>query len=218
MLAHGVQTLRVLDDLRAVAGTGTTQEIRYRFASVLTNLPGAWTDSSLTRSSNSAGTREIDVSATTDQLWVQVDLAGLVTSGSGEGLSALQVFTEGCGRIIASQTVQWQKTLNSSEVAYIPIGDPVPAMDLSGLMFAIVVTGVAGTITFQPAWRTYSHLLHDPNAWQDLGSSNSDTGNDTYNSGNLSVSPGTTVSFAQPGLKITTAAMATLQVIVSAKY
>ena len=70
----------------------------------------------------------------------------------------------------------------------------------------------------QGAWREFVALEREPSAWGTLGESNSDTGNDTWNSGSLAVTRTSGNALAQAGLQITTAAQATLQVIVAAMY
>ena len=216
MLAHGVDTLIVMDEMRAVDGS-LSQQVFTRFAEVRTDRPDSWSARGTSRTTNGRGVQAIDISATTDQLWVQVALkASAGADATAEALSAIQASSDLEGRIIAARNLNIQPVVNSGEGMYIPLAKPHVAAGLTSYMFAVILTGVDGTVTFQPAWRKFTAGLDNPEAWIDLDTSQSATTDTDYNSGTKAVTPGT-VLYAQPGLKVTsTGGRATVRVLVSA--
>lgn len=217
MLKHGVGTLRITDGMRARSGNYVTT-LGHRFAQYKTDLPGDWVVSTNTRSANGLGTRDVDVSATTDQLWVQAALFGKSTDGlAGTAQTSLQLSTDGNPRIIAAATFDVQAYINSGEAAWVAVGPQVGAFNISGLMFVAVVVGVGGTVMLQPAWRKWVDGYESPDAWSTLDSEQTITGNTNYNSGNEAISPGTS-QLIQPGLKLGGAGgRGTVNIIVVAK-
>lgn len=201
MLKFGVGTLRVTDEMRAEDGT-YTQTLAYRFCQVTTDRPGAWNVTANTRIVDGVGTTDIDVSGTTDQMWVQVALMGKSGGAMAGAFSALQVQTSGSSRIIAARTIDLQAIANSGEALYLPLSAPFEALDLQSMMFAAQIYGLESTsLTFQPIWRTFDARLDSPNAWNTLDSSQNVSSNTFYNSGTETTAPGTT-QYAQPGIKI----------------
>jgi hypothetical protein len=201
-LIFGASTLRVVDELRAEAGA-LEQRVRHRFASVDARSPGAWTTQTTGRSANGIGTTDIDVSGTTDQLWCQLALAVRATSGVAEAQSALRGFADVPSRIIAQRTIEVSPEMNSGVYGYLPLCEPLGALDLDGMMFVVKYAGVAGTLLFRPAWRTFAADLDAPDAWTDLGSGDQSVTTDgSWNSGTLTTTPGAAKALFQPGLKL----------------
>lgn len=91
----------------------------------------------------------------------------------------------------------------------------IPQAPISELMMGFVVTGVSGTLTYRPAVRTMDRP-DDPTVWGDVGSNHSTTSNERFNTGVISASPGAKL-LIQAGVKVTTAARATIHVIVAVK-
>jgi len=219
-LVFGASTLRVVDELRAETGT-LEQRIRHRFASVETTSPGAWTTQTTGRSANGIGTTDIDISATTDQMWAQIALAVRAPSGVAEGQSMIRGFVDTPARIVANRTIEISPEMNSGTYGYLPLCEPVGALGLDGMMFVVKYTGVAGTLLFRPTWRTFATNPELPDAWSDLGSGDqSVTADGNYNSGTLATAPGAGKAFAQPGLKVGGSGTfrGTLRVLVAAKW
>lgn len=202
ILAPGIGTVMVGDELRALVGS-FSQTVRHRFAQVVPEVPSAtWTAASSSRSTAGSGTQAIDLSATTDQMFVQFSLAGKVTSGEGEAFSRMLVQYQQKARIIGRRVFEVNPLLNASSTEYLAAGEFFDANGLTGMMFAARVTGISGTLAFRPAWRTADTFKETPNAWADLDSSQAVTVNTLYNSGTETTTPGT-VLWAQPGLSIT---------------
>jgi hypothetical protein len=218
MLKHGVGTLRFTDEMRAEEGT-FTQTLGYRYAQVSTDFPGAWTVTATTRTADGAGTTDIDVSATTDQMWVQAALFGKSGGAMAGALSTIQVQTNADSRIVAARSLDLQAVVNTSEFAYLELGKPFPALGLSSLMFVVQLFGVEGTsVTFRPIWRTFEARLDAPGSWANLDSGQTVTADTFYNSGSEAVTPGT-VQFAQVGMKISgTAGRGTLRATVAGLF
>lgn len=216
MLAHGVgaSKLRVVDEIRARSG-GYSHKVAVRTAEVTPRRPGSWSLSSA-RNTNVATPENFSPGA--GVMWMQVGLAPGAEGGTvGDALASIQAFAISDADVIASQRIQIQPDLNASSTAYYLLGKPIAAVGLSEFMYAIILTGVSGTTTMQPAVRYFDVEDDATGSFTDLGSTYSPSANDFKNWGALSLTPGT-VGFAQAALKVTAASRATLDIIVSAKY
>ena len=221
MLMYGASQLRATEEIRAIT-THYGQQVVYRTAAVRTDFPSAWSPSGNNRTANGIHIANIDVSATTDQMWLQ---AGIQSKGDNAGSAAegeawcrLKTSLDRTGRIVVAQTVHVQPAVNSSEAAYVPLGRPIPAQDLVGFMGAFIVTSVSGTLAYGLSYRTFEADPSSPDSWTDLQSYTGVTSDETQNTGHEAVTPGTKL-LAQPGLKFSgTDARATIQVVVAARW
>jgi hypothetical protein len=214
VLLYGSGTLgvRIMDELRQPTANWA-QKSGYRTAAVSPDFPNAWVLASTPRTN--VGCTPEDFTPAAGAMWIQACLAGAATSGTAEALSGLQMSVKSAGEIVATGQVQLEPDLNSTQTAYFPIGDPIPAAGLSGMMFAVVSSGVNGTTTFQAATRTMDRA-DEPGVWTDQGSANTITQNDRWNSGDISITASTML--IQPGIKVTTASRALLQVLVAGRF
>ena len=119
--------------------------------------------------------------------------------------------------IVGKRTVNLQPDLNAGQAAYHPVTEPFPALALSELTFGFVLSGVSGTVTYQPAVRFFNRPDEAPGSWTDLSSPQSPATNERRIFWALGVSPGPNF-WAQAGVKVTTAARATMMALVSGKY
>ncbi|MFZ5477615.1 MAG: hypothetical protein ACOZNI_12635 [Myxococcota bacterium] len=218
MLAFGAGSsgLRVLDERRALAGN-YRHKVCWRTAEVLTDLPDAWSFSTNVRTTN--GVSVENFTPTSGKLWVQAGIAASASSAAGEALASVQAAVAGKASIVASGSFNLEPDLNSSQVAYFPIGNPFPVLDITNLMFGVIVNGVNGTILWQPAVR-YMDRTDDAGSWNDLGGvagDNSTNANARVNPYvNNPISPGT-VMYGQVGIKVSsTTARGTFDVIAAA--
>lgn len=220
MLAAGSTILRVIDEMRQESG-GLTQAPRYRFASVRTSEPGAWSTGTA-RSANGIGVTDVDVSATINQMWIQAALAAKYAGSVASAYSMIQASVDS-GSVLLSQTVEVPATILAEQDVYIPLGAPVAAMGLTKLMFATTVSGVTGTVAFQPAWRVFQADKDNPSAWVDLGSVKSTVAATSHNFGLLSTTTTANMWF-QPGIRIDGGSSSandgrgTIKIVVAAKF
>jgi hypothetical protein len=220
MLMYPGTNLRVWAELRA-ATTNFRGVLRWRTADVLTSQPNAWQDSATTRSTNDEFVEDFDISASTSSLWVQAAI-GVKTASSGqagEAFGRLRASLSGDGAIVASETVQVEPTINTSQNAYLPIGGLFSALDLAGVMAGYVVTGVSGTLSYGLAIRYFKGDPNSPGAWTDLNGWTGVTADEIRNSGHQATTPGT-MTFAQLGVKVPagTNPRATIQVVAAGRW
>jgi hypothetical protein len=209
----------VTDEMRGEFGS-LSQQVYYRFYSVDTRNPGSWNAGGTPRTTDGGDVQDIDISATTDQMWVQVALRGKVASGSeAEALSAIQAGADADPSVIAARRFTLNPTTNSAKDTYLPLAAPQGAAGLSSMMFGMKVTGLDGTtVKLRPAYRAFTSDVQAPGPWNDLDSLQTLSTETLYNSGTLSPALGT-VMFWQPGLKIVgNDARATVQVMVVAVW
>ena len=124
------------------------------------------------------------------------------------------------GKLWTRQRVAIQPEVNSSQTMYIPLGAPRSAVGITGLMYATVLFGLSGKITYQPAYRTYEADPTVPDSWSDLGSAQTNvTADEAVNFGSMSLT--STKMWIQPGLKISSSdndCRGTFDVVVAGKW
>lgn len=189
MLAHGMDTLRVLQVFRAADST-YRGKARIRFAAVRTDQPGAWTDSATLRSTNGAFAEDFDTSGTTDPIRVQVASAGSATSGVAEALVRVQGSRSGHAKLLGTRRVNITPSTNSTQTSY-EVLYRVPAQNLAGFMAACQVRVEGGTLAYGFGYRVYTDGTEPSGAWTSLSSYTSITADELRNTGELAVTPGT---------------------------
>ncbi|MEQ1503974.1 MAG: hypothetical protein ABMB14_17160 [Myxococcota bacterium] len=220
MLAYGSDTLRVTGTLRALAGNFGAK-VRWRTFSARSEEPNAWTDSATVRNAAGEFSEDISLAGIGSNLWVQAALAGGLVSGvtPAEAFASFQAWTKGNGVLIATETFEVEPDANTGQNSYYLLGNEFPALGLTGVMVAAVVTGVSGTLKWNIGSRLVQADPANPGAWTDLlGVDATATGNTTWNSGNLALAPGAFAT-VQCALKIpANNARGRLQVLLAAKY
>jgi hypothetical protein len=217
MLAAGTTAIDAVMEVRAPSPTAASfnAAMRVRFASVSTQRPGAWGTATTTRSSADVWPERFDVSATTDQAWVQVGLVGNASAAQAEALVRLQAAAQGGGAVLAEQVVQVEPDTNSGSYTVVALGNPFAQLGISKVMYAVVFSGVTGTVTYRPVYRQFKGNPELPEAWGDLGTGDSTRTTDgDLNSGLISVSPTSGYLLGQAGLKYTGTARGTLKTMV----
>jgi hypothetical protein len=217
-LAYGVggSGLRLCSEIRTL--TNYEHAMAFQTASVSTDFPDGWTVSGNTRSTNNTFVEDFPAAAWSGKLWVRPGLAvSSQANGVGDAQVGLQAWITSPSTIAGARTVSVNPDLNAGGVAYYPVTAPLPALSLSEVMVAAVLSGVNGTLTYQPAIRYFNRIDEAPGAWTDLGAPQSPNTNERRNFGGIAVAPGT-VAFAQVGIKVTTAARATISLLVAGKY
>ena len=218
MLAAGTTAIDAVMELRALTGS-FSGAMRVRFAAVSTQRPGAWGTATTARTTADVWPERFDVSATTDQLWVQVGLVGSASSGVAECLARLQAAGLGNGVMLAEQVVEVEPDTNAGNYTYVPLGKLFPQGGLSKVMYAVVFSGVSGTITYRPVYRQFKGNPEIPEAWTDLGTGDSTRTTDgDLNSGLLAVTPTSGYLLGQLGIKYQGAARGTMRIIVCGVY
>jgi hypothetical protein len=217
MLKPGNGTLRVSDDMRARSGN-IVQTIAYRYAAVQADEPGPFNVTANSRNADGDDVFDIDVSAVTDQLWVQAALMAHTSDGAvGYATSMIQAQIAGKSFMAGVRTIEVEPELNASESAYYEVGDPFPVLGCTNLQVAVVATGIGGTVTYRPAFRSFKSSYSVANQWADLGTAKSSTGDEKHNFGTTGVTPGTN-QFGQAGLKVTATGRGYLTVFVVAIF
>jgi len=223
ILALGESTLRTTMELRAIGGNFGAR-VGFRTAAVQTTKPSAWSTSTTgtNRSTNGVFVEDIDVSSLiSSAMWLQPRLEVGVTSGSGvaEALAAMRIATRRKAVVTGASGLDLQPVVNSGEDAYIPLGKPTSALDLNAMMFAFSLTGLSGSLSYSPAFRTFeSSAFYAPSAWTDLATYSSVVADENRNSGVLTVAPGTN-GLVQAGLRVKgTDVRGTLRVVVASRY
>jgi hypothetical protein len=220
MILFGASTLRAWMEFRQITAN-MRLKFRYRTAAVTPKRPGAWTTSTVERSANGQIVEDTTVSGITDQLWVQVAIASATASSGqvGEVTAALQAQLDGEAAIVAGGGVQVEPSVNASQNAYYPIGGLFSALGLAGVMVALIVTGVSGTLDYGIAIRYFDGDENEPGAWTDLVNWTGITADEFRNSGDQATTPGTKM-FAQLGIKVPagTNPRATIKAIAAARW
>ena len=215
MLACGTTSLFAAMELRGISGSFNGQ-LRIRYASVSTQRPGAWGTATTPKTTNDVHPEPFDTSATTNQLWVQVGMAGYATAGVAECFARLQAAAQGNGMILAQQTVEVNPDTNVGQYQYVALGNPFAQVGITKLMYAVVFSGVSGTITHRPVYRQFKGNLDLPEAWVDLGTTDQTQSTDgDVNSGHVAVTPTSGYLFGQPGIKYQGTARGTLKIVVA---
>lgn len=216
ILAHGMDTLRLLEVVRAADATFRAVG-SYRFVAVRTDRPGSWTNSATTRSADGVYCEDFDTSATTDQMYVQGRIAASSTSGVAEALTKIQMSRDGEAKIVASEEINITPSTNSGDTSY-KILAQVPAQDLASFMAACQARVSAGTLSYGFAYRVFEDGTDPEGTWTSLSSYTGITADELRNTGELSVTPGTNM-FCQLAIKWGgTDAVATIRVLVSALW
>jgi hypothetical protein len=213
MPGFGASSLRIMDEIQGLSGS-YRQKVQWRTADVSTDYPNAWNLSSTYRTAN--GVTVEDFSPTAGKMWIQAGIASSVTTSStvGEALASLRASTNSNGSIVAAGAVNINPDLNTSQSAYFPIGEVFPALGANNFLFAFIVSGVSGTLTFQPALRGMD-TEEEPSAWTDQGSAHNSTANERWSSGTITPTPVTKL-LAQAGVKVTsTGARGMIHVLVA---
>ena len=224
MLALGESTVRTTLELRALAGNFGGR-VGFRSADVRTTQPNAWTTSAVgtARNANGVYVEDVDVSSLiTNAMWLQPRIEARITTGSAaaEALAGMRVAAKRLGVLAGTQNILLQATANSGQSAYIPIGRPMSALDVDAMMFAFSLTGMAGTMSYAPVYRTFdSSAFLSPSGWSsDLATYSSITSDEDRNSGVLTVTPGTK-ALVQAGVRIGgTDIRGSLRVAVATRY
>lgn len=225
MLAYGSDTLRMSGILQQIVDNFGCV-LRYRKAAVRPDRPsGSWVDGASTYSSEDTPFAEdFSLSSLGSNLWIQPAVAAKrTTSGTTpvEALGAFRAFVQGNSQMVAHQTFQIEPDTNSGSSTILPIGKPFPALGAAGVMVGIVASGFSGTsVTMNLVGRAFTATLDQPSAWgSNLLTDKTFSGNDDYNTGDLTSLSLGTAAFAQLGLVITsTTGRGTLEVLVAARY
>jgi hypothetical protein len=221
MLAAGGSALTLLQEIRRLTGAGSlTSAVRHRFAAVSTERPGTWTTSANERTSADIYGEEVSLTGTTDQMWVQIGLAAKTASGVSECLAKVGGSVQGNGTLVATQTVQVTPINNSGQYVYVPLGKMFPHTGLTKLMYAIVFSGVSGTITYRPVFREIGFNPDYPTDWSNLASADqTETGNNDVNlNTSMTFSPTAGRMYGQAGIKFSGDARGTLKIAVAAIF
>ena len=88
---------------------------------------------------------------------------------------------------------------------FLPIGKPFPALGAGGVMVGVVASGFSRTsVTMNLVGRAFTATLDQPSSWgSNLITDKTFSGNDDYNTGDLTSLSLGTAAFAQLGLVIT---------------
>lgn len=218
VLAHGTAAnqLRLLSSIRDREGN-YEHKMSYQTASVSQRYPDPWTGSATVRSTNDAFLENFPSSAWSGKLWVRGGLAVASSNGQGGAQVEVQAAVVGNAQLFPVKTLDLQPDLNASSTAYHVISGPIPALGLLEIMVACIVTGVNGTLTYQPAVRFFNDPFDAGGTWTDLGSAQSPTANELRNFDGQQVTPGSNM-WGQVAIKVTTAARARIESFVSGKY
>ncbi len=220
MLAAGGAGLILGLDQRQLSGAGAwTGYLRWRFAKARTDQPEGWSTSTTARTTADGFVELVDISGTTDMLWLQGALSGQASGGAAELFARLQAQVDGKGVVLGSLTTDIQPVTNSGQSQYIPVPGRFPSGGLTKLMFAYVFSGVSGTITYRPVWRESKLDADYPANWSPLGSADVNRTTDGFdNSGQLAAVPTSGYSHGQAGLRVSGDARGRIEIIVAGIY
>jgi hypothetical protein len=216
-LIAGGATVRSLLELQNVTGNFGAK-VCLRTAAVRTSDAGAWSQFQTTRSANGTYASDIDLTATTDAFWAQLGLAVGLTSGTAaaEARALLAGAVQSNAHLIASAAIPITPSVNSGESAEIPVGPPLSALGITGLVYAFSLEGVAGSVNYGAAYRTFDLRADKPGAWNVLTSHTAVTADETWNTGVQTVTV-TDKLLLQPAVTLGgTSAQGTLRVLVAA--
>jgi hypothetical protein len=213
----GGATVRSLLELQNVTGNFGAK-VCLRTAAVRTSDASAWSEFQTTRSANGTYANDIDLTATTGAFWAQLGLAVGLTSGTAaaEARAHLAGSVQSNAHLIASAAIPLTPSVNSGEGAEISVGPPVSALGITGLVYAFSLEGVAGSVNYGAAYRTFDLRADKPGAWTVLTSHTNVTADETWNTGTQSVTV-TDKLLLQPAVTVGgTSAQGTLRVLVAA--
>jgi hypothetical protein len=155
-------------------------------------------------------------------MWIQGSVeAGYQAGGDtfAEAYLKLQTTVDTDVALIATAAVQVNPTV-SGETSFVPLSAPFPALGLTAVMFACIVSQVDGTLNYQPAWRAISGDPTKAGNFTAIGTGQSSvTTEEDHNFGRITVAPATTDNLAQVALAYSgSTAEALISVVVAAVY
>lgn len=224
MLLYGGTKLAIGLDLQAVEANYGVQ-VGWRTATTGTDVPNPWQTLLTARTADGNYPEEVTfgTGVSNGAMWVQGSLWTKLAPGitaPASALNRLWYSVKGAGWIVARQRVNLTATSTGD---IIPIGAPFNCVGVTGMMFAVVYTNLAATITPTGVVRTFkSGNLRRPEGWSDVvtlatQSANADSTRDT-GSGAVST---TDRIMTQAGFKWTTSGAGkpggTAEIIVAAK-
>lgn len=144
LILFGGSSLDTALDLRQVE-TNFAAKVGWRTADVFGELPNAWETLGTQRTTNATHSEQFSLATKTGQMLVQAGVFTALTSAGNPKTAATRLWysVRDGGWVIARQRVQL--TPSGSNVIT-PIGAPFPCAGVTGLMFALNFTGIAGTI------------------------------------------------------------------------
>jgi hypothetical protein len=172
MCAAGGVTGRVMSQLVGRSGNLSLTP-RVRFAAVTTDTPDAWADFGLPQAANGIVVTDTILSTPTNKMWVQFGLGGAAATGVGEGEVTFQSSMVGNGAPAGATVVSLPAGLiNASSTGVYPVGAPIPAVGLTGLMYAYVFSGVgsSGALAGGACARLIIGDPKAPSVWSNLTS------------------------------------------------
>jgi hypothetical protein len=123
-----------------------------------------WTPFGTSLAANGQQVSDQSLTGITDKLWVQLSVAKSSTS-SGEGFVTIRGSVVGNGVLVGSRTIDLTgSTLNASASGVFEVGEPFPAVGLTGLMFGYVFSGVgaSGALAGSAVARTFKGDPQEP--------------------------------------------------------
>jgi hypothetical protein len=156
MLAAGGGVARLMAELAQLTGNLTLAPW-YRTAAVSTDQPDAWASFGTALAANGQEVSDQSLTGITNKLWVQLSLAKSSTS-SGEGFVTIRGSVVGNGVIVGTRTIELAgNTLNAAGAGVFEVGEPFPAVGLTGLMFGFVFSGIGAgsSLTGSAVARTF---------------------------------------------------------------
>lgn len=223
MLLYGGTKLATGLDLQAVDPDYEVQ-VGWRTATTGTDVPNAWQTLLTARTAAGNFSEEVTFGSGVSDgaMWVQASLWTKLDASAttpATALNRLWYSVKGAGWIVARQRVNLTA---SSTGDIIPIGAPFNCVGVTGLMFAVVYTNLAATITPTAVVRTFkSGNLRRPEAWSTVAAMSTQSGStdSTRDTKQGSVST-TDRMMAQAGFKWTTSGATpggVAEIIVAAK-
>jgi hypothetical protein len=221
MLNFGQATLplRIVTEMRQRTGD-VRMKPAWRTADVMPDFPNPW---SLGNERSADGVYCEDLAPTAGKFWVQPGVAVSTSGTAGDASITMAASMRTEGALLATATIEIQPELNASSAAYYPIGGLWPLAGCSFLLFGYIFSGVSGTISGMPAWRSCNDG-NEPGAWIDLGGEGManafDISSDTHfpSSAIAIAQPDPEQFYGQAGLKITATGRGTVRVLVAGRF
>lgn len=161
VLCAGTNTLRFVRKVSGSTGSPVS-DVAYQFAAVKTSQPGDWNLASDTDTGDNWKVSNVDISSTTDQMWVRGGLHMAGDDTNAENLEAqVRMMTDGTGKIIGARTLELPSNYANDYNSF-TIASGVPVLGASALMFGFDM--VAASSTSATLWA--SHRLYAGNPRQ----------------------------------------------------
>jgi hypothetical protein len=220
ILKAGTTALDGALELQGLSGV-VSAAMRVRYAKTSTQRPGLWGTPSTAQTTAGVGTARFDLSAVTDQMWVQLGMVGTGPATGAECFARLQGAAQGNGMVLAQQTVEVEPDTNVGSHTYVALGKAFAQNGLTRLMYGITFSGVSGSILVRPVYRQIKGNVETPQDWADQGAGDTTQSVDgDVNTGELVIAPVVTPGFllGQVGIKYTGAARGTMKILVAGIY